>query len=431
MSAAEDKERALAVAAKMRDANAAEAAKPRIPLVRFSTAQILGDIEPEKYALPGVPEEAFTLISGGLSSYKTTLLLYLMAWKATGCDALGLDEEGHGIDLGKVVLLTYEDTKTRMFAKWQRVVQDCHRRISAGLGREDAERFAARVAQNFTLIPISGRTDLSIVSRLEGGRIVRNDWFLHALVEDIQGFAPEGAMIGIDPLRLAIVGSQNDDDGADIAVHVLNWLSAAVPGSALVVCTHTNKAVAQQEGVGTPSHAAASYATAGSALYSQHARSNFHMARLGGDQARKLFAREAVSREEATRERVVRLTHGRLSHGEESSAVYLAMGKGILRRVKPTDPKQTSAEQIIATDGPTLLEAVQRIASKGVRVTGTALEKDGALGEQLDRAQIRDALKLLVQNGHITKEGTTTDLNHAITDKGRELLAAQQAIARE
>ena len=227
---------------------APKAQAPRIELVRFTVMELLADIEPEKWLLPGVPAEAYTLIAGGLSSYKTTLLLYLGACKATGWDILGLDEHGAGIDVGKFVLATYEDTVGRMKAKWQRVIQHGHQHIAERWGKQDADMFAARAAANFLLVPCSGKLDSGIVRRIDGGLIVRNNDFLLPLVDAVRDFAPEGALIGLDPLRLAIAGSQNDDDGADIAVHTLNALATAIPGSGVIVCSHSTKAGAQEPG---------------------------------------------------------------------------------------------------------------------------------------------------------------------------------------
>ncbi|HXQ01009.1 MAG TPA: AAA family ATPase [Solirubrobacteraceae bacterium] len=392
----------------------------RVELVSFTSEQILGPIAPEKYLLPGIPAEAYTLIAGSLASYKTTLLIYLIVWKATGWDLLELDERGAGIDPGKCVLASYEDTDARLFAKLQRVVQHGYQLIAERWNKQDAAEFARRAAANIRRVPCSGRIDRGLVCRTESGLILPNTRFLSPFIEAAREFAPEGPLLGLDPLRLAIAGSQNDDDGADIVVHTLNGLATEIPGSGLIVCSHGTKAGAQEPAEG---FAGAAYATSGSALFSQHARSNFALARLRAADALNTFARSDVSKEEADRQRVVRVTHGRLSHGDERADVYLVMGQGALRRVKPA-AKIRGTPQVLAEDGPILLAAVQRIGQAGVNVSGAALEADEQLGAQLGRPAIRSVLKLLVQNSYLEKSGSTSDLSHTLTDKGRALLIA-------
>src|SRR5258706_16370637 len=72
-----------------------------IELLALDYAQIMKPIPPERDMVPGmVPREAFTLIAGALSSYKSTLLIYLIVWRATGFDLLDMDPGGSGIDIG-------------------------------------------------------------------------------------------------------------------------------------------------------------------------------------------------------------------------------------------------------------------------------------------------------------------------------------------
>jgi RecA-family ATPase len=387
-----------------------------IDLLAFTAEQILGPIEPEAYALPGVPQEAYTLIAGSLSSFKTTLLLYLIVWKATGWDILGLDERGNGIDIGKAVLITYEDTDKRIFAKLQRVIQHVRQNILERSTKEDADRFVARAAANIRRVICSGRIDRGLVRRIDG-MIVPNEFFLQALTEKVRAYAPEGALIGIDPLRLAITGSQNDDDGADIVVHTLNRLATAIPSSAVIACSHSTKASAKEPG---KTFADAAYATSGSALYSQHARSNFMMARISAEKALAQFARKDITAEEATKQFVARLTHGRLSHGATQSDVYLVMRQGSLARVAPASSKTVKEDML--TTAPHVIAAIDRMNTDGLKVSGNALEHDPELLQNLgSRAKVRDALKLLLENGYLEATGKTSNRTFQVTAKGRHL----------
>jgi hypothetical protein len=391
-----------------------------VELFTFTPQQILAPIPPEHEVLPGIPADAYTLIPGPLSSFKSTLLDYLLVWKATGWDILGLDEHGNGIDIGKAILVTYEDTDARIFKKLQRVIQHGHQTIAERFSRKDADEFVGRAAANLRRLPCSGKLNRRLVYRGPDGMILRNDAFVGHLLDEIHNLAPNGALIGLDPLRLSISVPQNDDEGAEVVVHTLNYLASAIPGSALVVPSHTTKAGAQEPGEG---YAAGAYATSGSAVYSQHARSNFHMARLSSAEIRK-HAFPDITDEEVRRQRVVCLSHPRLSHGEELEKVYLLMGAGTLRRIKPATKAEGPA-QILTMDGPPILQAVHRIALAGIKVSGAALEADPQLSDHLGRTRLRTALKLLVENGYLDKAGTTTNLNHSLTDKGRILLEAR------
>jgi AAA domain len=389
---------------------------PPPDLLSFTPEQILGPIEPERYALPGVPLEAYTLIAGALSSFKTSLLLYLLTWKASGWDLLELDAKGTGVDIGKALLLTYEDTDRRILAKLQRVIQQGHEIIKRRFSERDAQEFAARAAANLRRLSLTGNVNAGLVHRV-AGMIVPNEAFVTGLIAAVQQLAPEGgAVIGLDPLRLAIAGSQSDDDGADIVVHTLNRI-AAQTGSALVVCSHSTKAGAQEPGSG---YAASSYATAGSALYSQHARSNFHMARLSQEETLKLFDRTDVTEEQARGERVVRLAHGRDSHGPEREGMYLLMGAGVLTPVEPGAAKGTP--EILRAAAPHLIAAIDRMKADSVRATAKALEADQILRKTLSRDEVRTALQLLLENGHLEATGGTSNRDITVTPTGRNLV---------
>jgi hypothetical protein len=390
-----------------------------VELRAFGSTEILGPIEPEQYLLPGIPAEAYTLIAGALSSYKTTLLAYLAVWRATGWDLLDLDPAGNGCDIGKCVVASYEDTDKRVFAKLQCVIQHAHRRIRERDGERDALRFVERASANIRRIPLAGRAGAGIVRRVEGA-IVPNTEFLESLIAQVQAFAPEGALIGIDPLRLAIAGSQNDDDGADVVVHSMNYLATAIPGSGLIVCSHATKATAQAQEPAS-GYASASYGTAGSALYSQHARSNFLMARLKASEIRDLFDPADVTAAEAERQLVVKLTHGRLSHGTERGATYLVMRDGILARAEPRAAK--SATEVITGAAALIIPAIDRLKPTGLRLSVATLESDGPLVKAVGSVgKVRKAVALLLQAGYLESTGKTRDRDLIVTETGRALI---------
>jgi AAA domain len=377
--------------------------------------EILKPIKPESFLLPGVPVAAYTLIAGALSSYKTTLLMYLLTWKASGCDVLGLDADGHGVAPGKAVLLSYEDTDERVCGKLRRVIQHGYGLIHTQHGERAAHEYIERIAANFRRITLAGEAGAGIVCRSEYNVVVRNDVFLARLVPALKAFAPEGALMGLDPLRLAIVGSQNDDDGADIAVHAMNYLASALPNSALIASSHTTKNAAQ-EGVGD--YLSAAYATSGSALYSQHARSNFHMGRLKDTEIRALFDPKDVTEEETAKQHVAKLIHGRNSHGAERDALYLLMRLGTLTRLKPRESKTVA--QVMAEAARPIIGAIDHLRESGMRASITALESDaGLLGKLGGRSKVREAINLLTENGHLQITGKTRDRTIAITDVGR------------
>ena len=396
------------------------AALAHVELKAFTASEILAPIAPERSLLPGIPAEAYTLVAGALSSYKTTLLIYLAIWKATGWDLLDLDPEGPGCEIGKCVLATYEDTDRRILAKLQHVIQHAHRTIRERDGERDAQRFIDRAATNIRRIPLAGNAAAGIVRRVEGA-IVPNTDFIAPLIAHVRAFAPDGALIGIDPLRLAIAGSQNDDDGADVVVHVLNGLASAIPGSGIIACSHATKATAQTQDGATTGYAGAAYATSGSALFSQHARSNFAMARLKAAEIRELFDPADVTPAQAERQLVVKLTHGRLSHGTERGDAYLLMRDGILERVEPRGAR--TATEVITSAAASVIPTVDRLKATGIRLSTRTLESDGPLVQALGSVgKVRVAVRLLLDNHHLESTGTTRDRDLIITDKGRAFL---------
>jgi len=400
--------------------------EPPLKLAGFTPEEILAEIKPEKFALPGIPEDAYSLIAGALSSYKTTLLLYLLVWKASGFDLLGLDdEESAGIDPGRALLLTYEDHDARLFRKLQRIVQDGHRSIQGRCGRREAEQFVTAVSANLRRITLTGQAGRGIVVRV-GDMIVPNVSLLEELSKELQAFAPEGALIGLDPLRLAIVGSQNDDDGADVAVHTLNRMAAQIPGSAVIVASHTTKALAAD---GVSDYVGAAYATSGSALYSQHARSNFHMGRMKTEDIRMLFDPKTVTEQEAEGQFVAKLTHGRNSPGAERRPIYLVMRKGVLAQVEPrSDTNETPGEFMRRAAGP-IVEAIT--SAQGIHLSPNILEQDRDLLRKLGgRNKVRKAVRLLADNGHLEIKGKTSNRIVTVTDAGRALALVSSGESR-
>jgi RecA-family ATPase len=396
---------------------------PSIELRAFTVADVLAPIQPEKFLLPGIPAEAYTLIAGALSSYKTTLLVYLLVWKATGFDLLDLDPQGSGVDIGKAVLLTYEDTDMRIFAKLQRVIQHGYHNIESRDGPREASRFVELAAANILRIPLAGKIGMGIVRRFDGGLILPNLSFLEPFYQRLRDVAPDGALIGLDPLRLAIVGSQNDDDGADIAVHVLNAIATAVANSGVIASSHTTKNAAQD--AAAAGYASAAYATSGSALYSQHARSNFHLARLKDTDIRDWFDPSEVTAAEAERQSVAKLTHGRLSHGLEQTERYLLMRNGILIPVKRQTAKDPHA--MMRAAAVPIFAAIDRLKQSEMRVSGKALEADRALVEAVGTVrELRAAIVLLAENDHITVTGGTRDRDMVITAKGRHFVESRR-----
>lgn len=397
---------------------------PRILLPEsqgFSPDGLMEPIPPERWMLPGIPMEAYTLLAGGLSSYKTTLLTYLLLWKATGYDVLGLDEEGGGCEPGKVLLMSYEDTGTRLRSKIQRTAQDCRRKIEAMFGPRAAQEFLGRLAQNIQLLPLSGRHDLTLVKKA-GGTIEPNEEAIEALTRQWRTWAPEGLLIGLDPLRLAIKGSQNDDDGADVVVHTLNRLACAIPNSGIIAVSHANKAAATGQAGGS-GYAAAAYLTSGSALYSQHARSNFASVRMAREEIKSLFSPNDVAEEEAEAQQVVHFQHGRLSHGTELAPVYLLMREGTLTRIKAAgevDPEDQAKADVAA-----LVPAIDRLHGRktGSRVSKKLLEEDMQLLKVLrGREPIRAALERLMTAGHLAETGKTKDRDIVVQPSARALL---------
>jgi AAA domain/Primase C terminal 1 (PriCT-1)/Bifunctional DNA primase/polymerase, N-terminal len=398
------------------------AAEDREPLmlIGFTAEEALKPIREETYLLPGlIPTDAYTLIAGALSAYKSTLLHNLIVWRATGHDLLGLGVDLARGEIGPCVLASYEDTDWRIFARLQRVLQNGYRSILTTQGEEVAVEFLARAEKNIKRVPLSGQFGRSLVCR-EKGVIAPNAEFLDELLAAVRAYTSEGILLGVDPLRLAVVGSQNDDDGADIVVHVLNSIPNELPGSGVVVCSHTTKQGAKEPGVA--GYAEASYATSGSALYSQHARSNFLMTRLKPDEIRDLFDPGEVPIEDAGRQVIAKLTHGRLSHGPEIEEAYFRMQRdGVLIPVHARATR--TAADVIDRALPLVAAAIERLTAAGLPISTTALESDAALTRGVGgRNGVRAAIRMLEEAGYLVFSGTTRNRRGELTAAGRARL---------
>jgi hypothetical protein len=392
----------------------AEQADTDLTLLSFDVAALLGPIEPERELLPGVPCEAYTLVAGGLASAKTTLLHMLQLARATGYDLLNLTDTG--IPPGPTVLVSYEDADRRIFRRFQILVQDQYQSVLRTFGERAANDYLALVGANVRRVTLTGKSGTGIVCRGAGGNVVPNHGLLDELIGKVQQFAAADVLIGLDPLRLAIVGSQSDDDGADVVVHVLNDLAGRLPNSALIVPSHTTKSGAIEPGRG---HAAAAYSTSGSALYSQHARSNFLMSRLPPDEIRATFY-EQVTTEEADQQRVVQLTHARLSHGPESRPRFYVMRNGVLVPVRPNANDMPLAE-MARRALPAVQEAIADIVGHGHTVSRKALE--GVTGIARTRKERREYLDECLQQGWLREAGNTSNKRIELTDAGRAQLS--------
>ena len=395
--------------------------RPVITLAAFSSAELMGPIEPEKYLIPGmVPTEAYTLLAGALSAAKTTLLHCLMLWRATGYDVLDLSGvDGSGVDVGPCVLVSYEDSDNRIIRRFQRLAQHQHAAISLIHGKGAATEYLERIEQNFRRVTLTGQMGAGIVYRNDGA-IYENTPQVDAILKAVGQYSSSGVMFGLDPLRLAIVGSQNDDDGADTVVHVLNRMANHFPDSGLIVPSHTTKSQAKGEGNG--GMADASYATSGSALYSQHARSNFHLARLSSDQMRNDFSFGTFTDDEITKQLATCLTHGRLSHGAESGQKFFAMRGGVLEGVAKAGSAQpfgdSAAPQLAA-----ISDALDRIRVANMKPSRAALEQDPTLKQSMRRTALRDFLSLAIDQGWVSESAKTKGNEIALTDTGNILAA--------
>jgi len=389
-------------------------------LLAFDVDAMLIPVPPERYLVAGIPREAYTLIAGALASYKSTLLLYLIILRATGYDFLNLDKTMTASDIGAAVLIFYEDTDKRVLGKFHAILQSGYSQIKAVHGERNAQDFLTRAAKNIRRIAFTGCFRKTIVTRV-GGTVTPNESMIEELLARVREFTGSDVLIGIDPLRLAIVGSQNDDDGADVVVHTLNRIAIEISDSGIVVASHTTKSGAQEPADG---YTGKSYATSGSALYSQHARSNFHMARIKPDEIAKLFDPIDVPADEHERQPVALLTHGRLSHGSESAQVYVRMKGGILVPLKTRELR--SATSISSSHLPLIGSVIDDIRSRNEVVSKKAIGADERLRKPIGgKHKVAEVMHLLEENGYVEFTGETNDRNCAVTPKGRAVITGK------
>lgn len=399
--------------------------EPQLPrILTFTLDDLAAPPREEKYLLPGmVPTEAYTLIAGALASYKSMLLLNMIVWRATGYDLLGLAGKLERVpqvgEPGPCVLASYEDTDWRIFARFQRILNDGAQLIKRAHGAVSAAEFLARAVKNIRRVPLTGQLGMTLVYRMERD-IVPNHAFLDAFRAVVREFTSEGVLIGLDPLRLAIVGSQNDDDGADMVVTILNQLAVMNPDSGLVAVSHGTKQGAKDS---TNGYADAAYATSGSALYSQHARSNFLLARLKPEEIQSQFDLPSAI---AARQTVARLKHGRLSHDVETAELYLQMDGGLLRPIAPRSAP-VSAGAMIDRALPVVAEAIARLTEQGIPASGNALVQDRDLAQLAGtKPQTRELIKLLETSGFIVATGATIGRRYGLTESGQQRLVARE-----
>jgi hypothetical protein len=294
-------------------------------------------------------------------------------------------------------------------------------------GERAGARFLADVVKNVRRLTLTGQRGAALVCRDLHGNAAANMGQIDAMLRGIAKFADRELLLGIDPLRLAFRGSQNDDDGADVTVEILNNLACHFPDSGLIVPTHTTKAGAVEPGTDRATQA---YATSGSALYSQHARSNFHLARPRPDEVRKLVHLDHVTEEEIAGQRITMLSHARLSHGTERKSLLYAMRKGVLVPV----PGANVAETVVTKTRrvmPALVDAVLRIERDGGIATRNALQDDGKLRSLCSRDELRSAIQQALAQGWLIAEGTTRDRQLKVSDSGHQferIPAAQEAV---
>lgn len=400
----------------------ADAPVPQIELVRTAADDWLAKIEPEKELLAGmVPCEAYTVIAGALSGGKSTLLHSLLIMRATGLNILNLPLPK--IEEGPAVLVSYEDSERRIYRRLRIIVQGVHRWLLERAGDAAAAQFLEAMSDNLRHVTLTGKSGGQLVTHGRNGRPCRNDAMVDQIIDKVRAFAEREVLVGLDPLRLAFRGSQNDDDGADLVVEVLNYIPNALADSALMAATHTNKTVGQEGKSGDRSSA---YATSGSALYSQHARSNFYVARPKEADLRKLFAAGVLTDKEVEKELVMELTHARLSYGTEGDKAYFAMRRGLLQPVVPTiEAKQTpkqKAQRWLDIIGAEIVATEQA----GLRATKASLEGNTDLRDKLgSRNKVREALGTCIAQQWIEEQGSTTNKAMHLTEAGRARFDAQ------
>lgn len=400
-------------------------AKPGASLIAFAPGELLQPIPPERDLIGGmIPTEAYTVLAGALSAAKTTFLHLLVLSRASGYDLLDL--QAH-IEVGPCVVVSYEDSDARIRRRLLTCIQWGHREVERVHGKRASTQFLDLVVKNVRRLTLTGQRGGALVCRDMNGNAAPNLAQIDAVLTSVRQFADREVLLGIDPLRLAFRGAQNDDDGADVTVETLNNLACQFPDSALVVPTHTTKAGAVEPGTDRATQA---YATSGSALYSQHARSNFHLARPKPDEARRLAHPEHVTEEEIIGQRITVLSHARLSHGAERKPLLYAMRKGVLVPVPGADETETLYARTRRLM-PAIADAMLRIEREGGGATATGIEEDATLRRKAGRNDLRQAVRQALTQGWLAEAGSTRDRRLTLTDLGRQFAPVAEQRAAE
>ena len=394
-----------------------------VVLLAFDVDELLQPAPAPRYLIPGlIPTEAYTIAAGALSAGKTTMVLSMMVWRATGYDILDLDLEGRlQPDVGPCVFVTYEDPDSVIEWRIKTIVQGAHERILLTHGMRAAQEFLQRFARNFRRVTLTGVAGSMLVARGINGNVGPNTGQIDELLAMIGRFADRELLLAVDPLRLAFHGSQNDDQGADVIVTTLNHLASRFPDSGLIVASHTTKASAIE---GTQGRMAAAYATSGSALYSQHARSNFHIGRPPAAKLRDL-APDFLTDEDIEKERVTTLTHARLSYGPEAVTAHFVFRGGVLMPV-PVQTRENPVERL-ARQLVEVAAALDQIVKNGGNPSKSVLEGDFNLRRHHSRKEIREMVHDLIGQGWLEIEGKGPAARLRVTPSGRDKIPPSPA----
>jgi len=405
---------------------------PPLDVIAFTAEELLGPIEPVRYLIEGlVPCDAYTLVAGALSAGKTTFALSLAIWRATGEDVLGLNfgELLRRAEAGPVSYITYEDPASIIRRRLMIVVQAMHRQLDHEHGRVRAAEFIANLVKHLRIVHLTGQPGAQLVVRSQYGQPEVNRAQIEALVATLKAHAAAEHLIVLDPLRLAFSGSQNDDNGADLVVMVLNDLSTRLRDSALLLLSHVTKAMAADQG---NNRVALAYGTSGSGVYSQHARSNMHMGRLEPQAIERLRQRLSedcrLTDEEVQRRSVTTLTHARLSHEAEGADAHFVMRQGLLIPLRLAEGRAPESVMTrLRREWPEVAEAIQRIHSEGGRASPETLQGNATLRRDRTREDVRDLIRSMASQGWIDVQGNTRNRVLVITDLGRQLLGGNAA----